>query len=515
MKTVVTHLMTDKADSMVYKLKRAVAAALLAGLLAGGCATTPQLPETLEVGRPQPYRQLFEKLDKIVEQFEGREASSFPVPGFPYLRTDRFLWSMEDRINTDNELQWIEAMRQLDLRARDKEIRNLPDEALAQLRQSLTAAADRRELKAAVGHASEQLLAHDRQYSGYLSAVKEAVQVTGEYVTARRVFGLYPIAAVPVTAATKKQYDVFREWHAADLEALEFDGQLTVFKPAAAARSHESRKDLRRLFDPSRCNDLGLPDLSAQERKRLVLAYAPVIEQDVVGSYDLFGKIKWRSERVKIDYGSPTLYYYFTHSLLNGAPVLQVNYAFWYSGRFGENAPRIERGPLDGVTIRVTFDPGGDPVMVDIMNNCGCYHFFVPRREKIAQINSSSNGLYPFVPAWLPDEFPDRRLHLRINSGWHQIQKITARQVPVDAVVYELRPYDELEALPRGENVTENVFSPDGIMKDSSRIEPYIFFSMGIPKVGYMRQRGHHAIKLVGRGHFTDTDIYDRYFLFR
>ena len=89
-----------------------------------------------------------------------------------------------------------------------------------------------------------------------------------------------------------------------------------------------------------------------------------------------------------------------------------------------------------------------------------------------------------------------------------------ARELPADAIAYELRPYDELEALPRTEGGTESVCTPDGIMKDASRIEPYIFFSMGIPKVGYMRQRGHHAIKLVGRAHFTDTSIFDSYFEF-
>ena len=216
---------------------------------------------------------------------------------------------------------------------------------------------------------------------------------------------------------------------------------------------------------------------------------------------------------MKIDFGSPTVYYYISHSLVKGEPVLQVNYAFWYSGRYGENSPGIERGPLDGVTLRITFDPDGVPIMADIMNNCGCYYFYVPRKERVAKINSSDNGLYPFVPAWLPEAFPARRLSLRINSGWHQVQKASVRD-QADAVSYELRPYDELEALPRPGGSTESVFTPDGIMKDSSRIEPYIFFSMGIPKVGYMRQRGHHPIKLVGRAHFTDTDIYDSYFEF-
>ncbi len=497
---------------MIGVQKKGLIALLLAGLLAAGCATAGRQAPAPAADRLQPYRQLFAELDETVEQFGIREASSFPVPGFPYLRTDRFLWAMKGRIDAGTRKVWIESMHQLDLKARRKEISNLPDEGLQALAKRLQAGLDRPELLSRVERASEQLLAHDRRQPDFLPAVKAAVEVAGEYVTAMRIFGLYPLAAIPVTSATKKQYEAFRQWHRTPLAQLQPDGQLTVFTPVGSGADTPS--DLQGLFAPSRRNALGVPDLSPEEEKRLVVAYAPVIEQDVMGVYDLFGKLMWKNGRVQIDFDQPSVYYYISHSLLQGEPVVQVNYAFWYSGRYGKNPPAIERGPLDGVTVRITFDPDGDPIMTDIMNNCGCYYFYVPRKDRVAKIHPTSDGLYPFVPAWLPGQFPDRRLHLRINSGWHQVQKVFARQQPVDAVTYELRPYDELEALPRSGGGTESVFTAEGIMKDSSRIEPYIFFSMGIPKVGYMRQRGHHAVKLVGRAHFTDTDIYDRYFEF-
>ncbi|KPJ78564.1 MAG: hypothetical protein AMJ54_02780 [Deltaproteobacteria bacterium SG8_13] len=493
--------------------KRALVVILGFALIAQGCATIGRQPAAKLTGRPLEHQQLFAVLDEVIEKYRVREASNFPVPGFPYLRTDRFLWTMGDRIDGDTHQEWIEAMRQLDLKARQKEIGNLSQDGLQELEKRLQESLDRRQLLVRVSHASEQLLAHDRTQPDYLAAVKASVGVAGEYVTAMRIFGLYPVAAIPVTSATKKQYDVFRQWHEGSLGQLNTDGNLTVFTPGGSEAA--SRGNLRSLFAPSRRSALGVPNLSLEETKALIAAYAPVIEQDVAGIYDLFGKVMWRNGRVKIESGTPTVYYYISHSLLKGEPVLQINYAFWYSGRYGKNSPGIERGPLDGVTFRITFDSEGDPIMADIMNNCGCYYFYVPRKERIAKINSSSDGLYPFVPAWLPDAFPDSRLSLRINSGWHQIQKVFARKLPSDVIHYELRPYDELEMLPRPGEGTESVFTSDGIMKDSSRIEPYIFFSMGIPKVGYMRQRGHHAIKLVGRGHFTDTDIYDRYFVFK
>ena len=302
--------------------KRILVASLLVGPLLFGCATTGRQPATWAAGRPQEQQQFFTELDKTVEAYRVREASSFPVPGFPYLRTDRFLWSLEDGIDAGTQQAWIESMRQLDRKARRKEIRNLPDAALRELTKSLQVGLDRQQLAARVDLASEQLLASDRQQSEFLTAVKESVTVAGEYVTTMRIFGVYPVAAIPVTAATKNQYDVFRQWHRTPPERLQVDGHLTVFTSAGSGTG--SRRELQGLFAPSRRNALGVPELSPEERKNLVMAYAPVIEQDVVGIYDLFGKVKWRNGRVKIDADNPTVYYYITYSRLKGEPVLQI-----------------------------------------------------------------------------------------------------------------------------------------------------------------------------------------------
>ena len=58
------------------------------------------------------------------------------------------------------------------------------------------------------------------------------------------------------------------------------------------------------------------------------------------------------------------------------------------------------------------------------------------------------------------------------------------------------------------------MFNFRGIAKDAGRIEFLVFFPMGIPDVGSMRQRGHHAIKLVGRSYFEDPDLIDKNFEF-
>jgi hypothetical protein len=213
--------------------------------------------------------------------------------------------------------------------------------------------------------------------------------------------------------------------------------------------------------------------------------------------------------------GDPTAYFYFSHARFDGRPSLQINYVFWYPRRAGPKSPWIERGPLDGLTVRISLDQTGRPVMLDIMNNCGCYHFFVPRYERIRRINNPLWGLDPLVPVWLPPAFPERRLRLTVTSGWHQVHQVSVDSTADPGPAYDLRPYAELEMLPDPEGKYRSIFDPHGIAYGSGRIEPLIFFSMGIPDVGSMRQRGHHAIQLVGRAHFDDPLLFDTTFDYR
>jgi hypothetical protein len=121
----------------------------------------------------------------------------------------------------------------------------------------------------------------------------------------------------------------------------------------------------------------------------------------------------------------------------------------------------------------------------------------------------------PFVPQWLPDVLPDQRLGVRLNSGWHQVQRLIAAKDFPESVPYELAPYDVLEALPREEGRTESIFNSKGIARCSERVERFILFSMGIPKIGSMRQRGHHALELIGRAQFDDPTLFDESFAFK
>jgi hypothetical protein len=482
-------------------------------LFFAGCATSNINQRVADFQRPSEYVRFFEVLDRSVGEADGKDASIFPVSGFPYLRTNRFLTGLKQDLNTDaRKEQWIRWLQQLDIEARKKEIRNLPSGTVRELARDLGEEPDRQILQGRVADYSEKLLTHDQGRPDFFTTVQAAVTNPDEYRTAYRVMGLYPITSLPVAVVTHRVQDDFKNWHHTPVDQLDIQGELIAYGPSQLAAYSQASAGM--ILKRSRKNALGVPIPSVTDEDILVGMFAPLIHQDQVQSYDRIGAVVWKDGHVRINPQQPTVYYYSTHARFKGEPVLQLNYAFWYSARDGPNSPWIERGPLDGLTVRISLDNDGRPFMVDIMNTCGCYHFYLPDQKRVKRIIPTPQEVDVFVPRWMPELFPQKRLTIRINSGWHQVVHLGSESKPSGFLSYRLVAYDQLEMLPHSENHYESIFNSRGIAKDSGRIEFLIFFPMGIPDVGSMRQRGHHAVKLVGRSHFEDPDLFDDNFEF-
>lgn len=478
-----------------------------------GCTAIATRQQVGEWRRPAENAEFFRHLDESVTTAGVRDAAQFTISGFPYLRSNRFLTSLIPDLDTaERRRQWVDWMQQLDLAARLKEIQNLPDSNLQRLNRQLGRTFDRKTLIQRTKTVSDNLLAHDIAQPHFLETLEAAISAPTEYTTALRVIGIYPLTSIPVTAVTRRVQNEFRQWHHAPADQLELMGELTAYRPGDEPRYDE--KTVRRIVERSGRNPLGVPRPTPADRSVLFAMFAPVIYQDVAADYDEIGEIVWRNRKVTVNPANPTVYHYLSHTRLQGAPVLQLNYAFWYPSRSGPLSPGIERGPLDGLTVRITLDAAGKPFMVDIMNNCGCYHYYVPRQQMPLKIVTPAGEIEPFVPRRLPASYPEQRLKLRVVSGWHQVVYLNPDLKPARREAYRLMDYDRLEMLPREDQGFESMFNDRGIAKNSPRMESLIFFPMGITDIGSMRQRGHHAILFIGRAHFDDPDLFDRHFEF-
>ncbi len=489
--------------------------AVLTGLLllTKGCtALLPdralELPET--VGACQAF---LARIDRTVKADGATDGASFQIDGFPYLRTNRFLTALEAKLITRDQIQaWLTAMHTLDLEARRKEIRNLSKWRLERLAADGPASGQRETLLGQAEQCSQTLFAHHRYETDLRARLRAEIAIPDEYQTWRRLVGLYPLASLPVALITDNVFDEFRQWHATAPEDLPVSGRLVNMVPEDEPGPKPF--DPRTLFQPPQLDALGIVQLTVKQGRQLAAHYAPVITQDTRDEFDRIGTLVWRNGRVQVAVEQATVYYYFSFALLAGRPVLQINYTIWYPRRDGPNAPWIERGPLDGITLRISIDHQARPFMVDLMNSCGCYHFFIPERAAVRAVRKITLEVDPLVPGWMPPDFPEQRLRLQVNAGWHQVQHVGTAPLSTTGQVYRLEPYEKLETLPNEAGQSRSMFDADGIAHNSERIEPLIFFSMGIPSVGSMRQRGRHAIRFVGRAYFDDPLLFEESFEF-
>jgi hypothetical protein len=479
-----------------------------------GCASfySQRIPQTLE--RPVQCQEFFDRLDEKVDEAGVRNASTVPIPGFPFLRTNRFLLALREKLRNDKEKEaWIRWMQQLDLQSRKKEISNLPDSAVLSLAPKETGQPDREGLFHQVEVCSSTLLDHDQTRPDFYSTLNPFMDVPDEYSCLLRTVGLYPLIVLPVAAITEKSRNKIRSWFHANLNDLPIDGRLTAFVPGEKA--FLSEKEIEEMIEKSKRNPLGIPLLDEDQEKQLVETFAPIFIQDVAGSFDRIGWVSWKGNHLEIDLEKPTVYYYLSYAFLKGNPILQINYVIWYPERAGKRPPSIEKGHLDGLTARISLDDQGRLFMVDVVMDCGCYHLFAPEKERVDRIVSKPFQFDAFVPQWLPTVSSGKRIGIRISSGWHQVQRVIPAEETPDPIPYALAPYDILETLPQEVGQTKSIFDARGIVRGSERVERFILFSMGIPSVGSMRQRGHHAIELIGRVHFDDPHLLDQSFIIK
>ena len=453
-------------------------------------------------------------MEKEIVKHGVRNSNAPLVPGFPFLRTNRFLAALSFRAESESEKkQLVEEMRRLDLDGRFQEVSCLPDASLARLCGVAGGNMEVGRIKAHISKISARLLAAGLERKDFFEQVIRNQKVEDEYSLFKRAVGLYPLSSLPVLYLTSKARREIRDRLAGSPGQAEIDKNQLVYAPSGLNRVPE--KNLALLMGRSLANPLRIPSMSRTDALRLVETYAPLFRQDVSGPADRFGRVGWDGDAILINPDLPTVYYYLSHTILRGHPALQINYVIWYANRSGPDVSWIEEGSLDGLTFRYTLDWQGQPVFLDIIQNCGCYHFFVPDEKKVVKsVKETDFFLDGFAPLDLPEHAADERLCFRIRSGDHQMAGITVFSGYDVDQTYDLLPYEELEMLPYRANLFRSLFDDKGVAHGSSRPESWLLFPMGLHDTGSMRQRGRHAIRLVGREHFDDPHLFDNNFLY-
>lgn len=427
---------------------------------------------------------LFADVDRRVDTLGVRDAGAPRVPGFPYLRVDRFGEALAERADADPRRKaWWLRLAQLDDDARGAELANaeLDVDDLGRCR-LLLAAAD----------------------EASFDALRTSAAVPDDYNVFMRVFGLYPIASLSFAVGVANWQADTKAVFATSPGALPVRGKLVRFAPLVPEAAE--------VKVPAGADALGVPQLSRFDRTALLVRHAPVLEIDVAGEFDRPGTMGLDAEdRAVVDPKWPVVYTRVAYTLLGSEVHLQLVYTFWFTERPAAHALDLLAGRLDGLIWRVTLDRDGAPLVYDSIHACGCYHLFFPTDRVRARPAPETLDETMFSPQAAQAPGPGETIVLRIQSGTHYLQRVGVGPRSGDSN-YRLEEERRLLMLGRRTRGTRSTYGPDGFIAETERAERWFFWPMGIESPGQMRQWGRHATAFVGRRHFDDPRLFDGYF---
>jgi hypothetical protein len=446
-------------------------------------------------------------VDRAVARAGVGDAASYRVPGFPYLRVDRFTASFARQAPDDDALfaAWTGAARALDREGRAVELRNLPSAGLTEIgADTVQAAISRTESCAG------QLAESDLRQPALRKLVTANARVPDDYIDLNRVIGLYPLAQ-PFFASG------VAHWHEeATVAFRDYSEKKTtkssVARYAPVPGSSLSKQEVKDLLARAPRDSLGRILPQPIELDQLFSTFAPVFEVEAGGLFDAIGALAWRGEPYpSVVTGKPVVYRRIAYTRYGTQVLPQLVYTAWFPERPRDSAVDVLAGKLDGLVFRVTLGPDGSPLVFDSIHPCGCYHMFFPS-ARVRELPSPRPGdEWSFVPAAAPVPQGAQRIVLHLQSRTHYLTGISA-DAAGESIAYALEDDDSLRSLPLPHGGSRSIYGPDGLVSGSERPERWLFWPMGVPSAGTMRQWGHNATAFLGRRHFDDADLIERRF---
>jgi hypothetical protein len=476
-------------------------ALVMGPVLMGGCSEL--LPRSVVDGRAAACEQFMMRMDDLVSSTAVADAQNARIAGFPHLRINRFLASFaEERPVGERYAAWLERLRKLDADSRRIELRNLPSDAAQRLVDFLPGGMA---APTAIAECGRHLVQRDIQSAGRRTELLTRAQVPDSYYGWPRMTGLDVLARWPILEGVGRLQRDVRETFAQPLAALPIAGFLVRYPPPKGQTLDEA--GVAAILAAASKNPLGIPEPDSAPLARLFDAFAPVFEVDTQTDADRVGEIRLQEDgRVRVDVSTPVAYRLVSHARLGKDRLLQLVYLIWMPARPSENPWDIYAGKFDGLIWRVTLAPNGRPIAYDSIHPCGCYYQVFP--AKGFRVVQPEDGSEPVLsPAPLVGRGPEETLVIRLASRTHFIQRVYAESRTVTGTGYGWRNYDELRALEHPGVGRRSLFDEEGLVPCSERPERFLFWPMGVPSAGAMREWGTHAIAFIGRRHFDDPRL--------
>ncbi|HWU68013.1 MAG TPA: hypothetical protein VN046_03980 [Stenotrophobium sp.] len=480
-----------------------IAALLLAGALAG-CVRIPVRTDPL-----RECRALYATVDAKVRRSGATDPGLYRVPGFPYLRSSRFLASFRDEVDDAGRFQsWLALLRKADSEARDREI------LVADGQRQWTAPLS--DLRRRLQDCGDRMAQADLATPAARARLREAVRVPSDYSLVQRVFGAYPLALPFLRWGVSDYQAQVRKSFEQPLQAPP-SGQLRLWRLAADPKVPKvSPHEMAAWIARGRRQPLAIPAFSPRQLQRMFATYAPAWWVATAGNDDLPGRVLFNNDNQPVlDSASPVSYALQDYTRVDGKILPQLVYIVWFNARPAHSALDPYAGHLDGVIWRVTLGSDGRPLVYDTIHPCGCYHEYFPGRA----LKPRDDAALWREAALIPQRGPVgvAPVAVRIAAGTHYVQRVVPlADVPSSATGrYALLPYENLLELPDAEGRPRSLFDPDtGLVAGTERTERWWLWVSGVRSPGAMRAWGRHAIKFVGEEQFDDPYLLEHAFDF-
>ncbi|MDD5579142.1 MAG: hypothetical protein PHY16_07690 [Methylobacter sp.] len=486
-------------------------ACALTGCVPSGPALIKQQSDTER--SQQTCLDVFTAAEQAVLTAGVMDTEASRIEDYPYLRVNRFLSSFRDEVTDESYDFWLKQLQELANKGWRVEVRNLPKSSRQKLQSTVQAVLSSRTTTIeALQNCSDKLLRLQIE-SSRPDDLKELAVVADNYQTWKRVIGLYPLTAWAFKTGIAQWHEQTLTTYRQPLHQLQVSGQLIRYEPPLGAELSNSMQ-IAEILKKSSENPLKIPLPANEDQQLLFNSFAPLFEIDVAANDDRIGYPDLQTEVApRINTSRPAVFQHLSHTRLGNKILLQLNYTIWFPSRPKSSVFDLMGGRLDGITWRVTLLPDGKPWIFDTIHNCGCYHLLFPSQyaRAIRQETGFAESYFQPQPALAVKQI--MKPVLRIAATTHYIERVyfgpgQAKQV----VQYQWDNADNLRSLRLNDENYRSLFGQDGIVAATERSERYLFWPMGIPEPGAMRQWGHHAIAFVGRRHFDDARLFEGHF---
>lgn len=475
----------------------------------GGCATPPAMLAPHDGSLASRCERAFVALDAAIDAAAVRDAEAARIEGFPAVRVTRFLASFAEAPMDERTFRaWHAQLVDEDRNARRFEVANLPPEPTQRVREAL--ASEGFTLlppEAFVDGCGQTLAVRDAGEPERRARLLERARVPDDYDDLARAIGMYALTRIAFAAGVR----LYERSVVEGFNAQRAPGPRTTYVPGPPPLS---QPQVDALVARGAAHPLGIVPLDEAERESLLATFAPVLVVDGADPADRIGRPVHALDGSPGFEHVPVIFGRVAHTRFAGSTHVQLVYTAWFAARAAAYPGDPLAGVLDGVIWRVTLARDGAPLVHDAIHACGCYALFVPTARVVARPRATTLDEQALIPGGLPALKAGERVAVELERGTHQVRGVRVHAGTADGDVrYRIAGEHGLRSMSLPGGGMRSLYGTDGLVAGTERNERFLFWPLGILSAGAMRQWGRHATAFVGRRHFDEAFLLDRYFV--